>query len=114
VVEQYSVSYLPAASFLAVLPAGRRATGAAALLAHSWEDRLPLATAEVDAIAQTLADGAVLESTILTEAQTTAAALRELAAAGATIVSARFRHRSLTHYLEQLQALTELRAQLEG
>ncbi len=44
----------------------------------------------------------------------TAAALRELAAAGATIVSARFRHRSLTHYLEQLQALTELRAQLEG
>jgi Luciferase-like monooxygenase len=38
----------------------------------------------------------------------TKAALHEMAAAGTTTVSARFVHRSLDHYLEQLEALAEL------
>jgi alkanesulfonate monooxygenase SsuD/methylene tetrahydromethanopterin reductase-like flavin-dependent oxidoreductase (luciferase family) len=38
----------------------------------------------------------------------TAETLRTMAAAGATILSARFIHHSLEHYLEQIHALAEL------
>ncbi len=41
------------------------------------------------------------------EPQATADAMGELAAAGATVVKAIFVHRSLDHYIEQLEALTE-------
>ncbi len=37
-----------------------------------------------------------------------AVALREVAAAGATIVNLNFRHRSRQHYLEQLAAMAEI------
>jgi probable F420-dependent oxidoreductase len=42
------------------------------------------------------------------ESELTAETLRTMAAAGTTTVSARFIHRSLEHYLEQIHALVEL------
>lgn len=78
-VERYSISYLPAASFLAVLPEDQPAPGRAVLLAYSWEERLPLATTEVAAIARILEAGATLVPTLVTETRATESALRELA-----------------------------------
>ncbi len=42
------------------------------------------------------------------EAESTAETLQAIAAAGTTVLSARFVHRSLEHYLEQIHALAEL------
>ena len=42
------------------------------------------------------------------EAEATAETLQAIAAAGTTVLSARFVHRSLEHYLEQIHALAEL------
>ena len=42
------------------------------------------------------------------EPEATREALATMAAAGTTIVSARFIHHSLEHYLEQIHALAEL------
>jgi probable F420-dependent oxidoreductase len=44
----------------------------------------------------------------------TADTLQAMAAAGTTTVQARFVHRSLEHYLEQVHALAELHGKLEG
>ena len=47
------------------------------------------------------------------EPTTTREVLRSLAAGGTTTLSARFVHRSLAHYLEQLEALIELNAGID-
>ncbi|BBY43532.1 LLM class F420-dependent oxidoreductase [Mycolicibacterium celeriflavum] len=48
------------------------------------------------------------------EPDSTRKALRAMAAAGTTVVSARFVHHSVEHYLEQIHALAELHREDEG
>jgi probable F420-dependent oxidoreductase len=50
----------------------------------------------------------------INETDSTVDTLSTMAEAGTTIVSARFVHRSLEHYLEQVQALAELNARASG
>jgi len=78
--ERYSVSYLPSASLLAMLPKGRSVSaGRPLVMAHSCNCRLPLVREEAEHVARALLRSTAREPTLLSEEQATVAALREYA-----------------------------------
>ncbi len=74
--ERFALCYLPAASLLTALPAGRDSkVGHALILGHSRRGQLPSVLKESTRVTQTLAKSLDRQTLLLTEAEATAAAL---------------------------------------